>query len=294
MKNIVALLTLYYPNLEHAENVRKIAEQVGLVLVIDNTPQVDNAMLFSSIKNAKYIANKENLGLSMAFNRCLQFDECKNSDYIVFFDQDTHIVENQIERLVSDFETLEKNFKVGCVGPLYFEKNMQLSLGKDKDSRSAGNNCFTVHAMITSSMVTKYSILEDAGFWNENYFLDYADLELGWRLEHKGYTNFVSANVQMEHKLGDYNKPLYYPLKHKYLHIVIHSPVRVYYQVREGHKALHCRYLPKTYRPVLIKALIARFVVRVLYIKEKQKTIKYTFLGFIDGIRGVNGCLKAS
>jgi rhamnosyltransferase len=159
-RNIVALATLYFPSEQNAANARLIAQQVSEVILLDNTPGADNSALFSDIENAKYIANGRNLGLSAAFNSCMDFNEVKTSDFLVFFDQDSEVVPGQMETLAHDFEVLEQNHKVGCLGPVFLDTNKNKLRGKEQTSTPAENNCWHVTAVITSSCMTRRRILE--------------------------------------------------------------------------------------------------------------------------------------
>ena len=290
-KNIVALMTLYYPDTQVLENIKLISKQVSSILLIDNTPNNDN-FDSSSISNAKYFPNHENLGLSPAFNKCLLEKEAVESDYVIFFDQDSKIEEKHIETLVSDFEGLSKSYKVGYLGPSFLETNTGEIHGVMPYSKEAENNCWTVPATITSSIITKYEILKEVGFWNEKVFLDYADLDLGWRLTKAGFTNFVTKNVLMVHKLGNRTKDVHIPFRKRPSKVVIHKPYRLYYQVRDGLRLILKPYVPKSGKRTICTELILRLYVHLAYLDDKYESLKCWFKGFFDGVRGVCGPIR--
>lgn len=289
MERIVALVTLYYPGERCVENIGLIASQAWLVVLADNTPGTDNSDMFSEMQNVRYVANGKNLGLSVAFNRCLSMNECRESDFLVFFDQDSRIEDKQLETLVRDFRMLERTHKVGSLGPMFFEENSGKVCGTWDGSSNAEGGCLPVPATITSSLMMRYETLKDAGFWNEHMFLDYADLELGWRLGYMGYENFVSGNVVMWHRLGEGVRRLYNPLKKKWLIVVCHNSVRLYYQNREIMKLLRSSVVDKKEKFFLIRESLSRFIVRILYFPGKWKTIFCAVRGIADGILGVDG-----
>ncbi len=289
---IIALITLWYPDSGTVENIRSIARQVSMAILIDNTPAKDNAALFSGISGLRYSPNRKNLGLSAAFNRHLHSPECTASDFLIFFDQDTRIGNEHVATLVKDFEMLEHTHRVGCLGPVFFDTNSGLLCGLWDGSKEVGHNCFTVPATITSSSLTRYKTLQAVGFWNERIFLDYADLDLGWRLLRAGFENFVSRNARMQHRLGKGSVPFYYALKNKRMQITYHSPVRLYYQLREVVKLLRASYVPLQGKIILIKESVSRLLARLLYLNEKGQSLCYWCRGLFDGLRNVNGALQ--
>ena len=82
---IVAIITLYYPQRDNIDNVIEISRQVDKTIVCDNTPDFyDN--YFKELENIKFYANKENLGLSGAFNIPLQdqSNDWNDDDFVIF------------------------------------------------------------------------------------------------------------------------------------------------------------------------------------------------------------------
>ena len=85
VNKIVSIMTMYYPQLIHIENAKKISNQSDVLIVCDNTPGYRENP-FIEMKNIKYLPFGENLGLSKAFNRALSFKDAnlENDDYIIF------------------------------------------------------------------------------------------------------------------------------------------------------------------------------------------------------------------
>ena len=288
MEKIVALVTLYYPGERCVENIGLIASQAWLVVLADNTPGTDNSDMFSEMQNVRYVANGRNLGLSVAFNRCLSMNECRGSDFLVFFDQDSRIEDKQLETLVRDFRMLERTHKVGCLGPVFFEENSGKVCGTWDGSSNAEGGCLSVPATITSSLMMRYETLKDAGFWNEHLFLDYADLELGWRLGHMGYENFVSENVVMRHRQGTGSSLLFSPFSLRKLTVLHFEPIRYYYQVRECVKLVRSFEVDFIWKKYLLREVFSRLVGVLLHGGRKVDSVRMWFCGLLDGVRGAD------
>ena len=203
MPETYALITLYHPDPSCAENVRRIAEQTDRVFLCDNSPAASGE-LFRSIANAEYLFFGENRGLSAAFNTVFRQyrDWFQPDDFILFFDQDSTPPEGHIQKLTALFLALEqKACPVGCLGPVYFNPNT----GKLKLPRVRRRLCdgvFTVESVITSSLLTRYRILEEVSFWNERCFLDMADWDFCWRIRAAGYLCCAAEEIVLRHRLG--------------------------------------------------------------------------------------------
>lgn len=291
MRNIVALVTIFNPNSSVVENVRQIAAQVSYVILSDNS-SFNNSELFKSIKNCTYIFNNQNLGLSAAFNKCMNLDVAKKSDFIIFFDQDSQIEEKYIERLVSDFEFLETKTQLGILGPQYFDTSKNQVVSLPKNAKQIANNCFIVTEVITSSMLTKYEILKAVDFWNENVFLDYADFDFCWRVIQAGFYVCQDCNIVLNHSLGKNAQKMFLPVKNKYVLQNYWVPVRYYYQTREAVKLFWKKYVPKQWKRNFLIHNTIEILMHLYYLPQKCERFKYFCKGMFDGLLGKNGATK--
>lgn len=283
--NTIALVTLYNPDEKINERIKLLSEQVSSIFLLDNSPCLQCGDLFSAIKNCTYLSFGENLGLSAAFNRVLKcFSVCRTSDFILFFDQDSCITEQFIDTLVRDFISLSMLYKVGCLGPEYFDKIRGIRSGITKRNTPVGNGCFRSKEIITSSMITTYQVLEDIGFWDESVFLDYADFELCWRMAKYGYKVFITGNATLNHSLGVGTLQCHFLFKKMTFNYS--SPIREYYQTRAAMTLLKRNYVPLNWKRNFMFNLTVRILLHTLYLPEKLKRLKYFCLGFAHGILG--------
>lgn len=280
--NVVALVTLYYPDAGVASNIEVLAEQVSNVIILDNTPDCDNSDLFSGIQRCKYFANGHNFGLSVAFNKGLALEVSRLSDYIIFFDQDSHISDGLIAGLIDDFESVSKKKKIGCIGPLYHDiVSGERSLPNDRFAIDAG--LYGVKNVITSSMLTKYTILQEVGFWNEKIFLDLADWDLCWRLRSRGFLICLTSNLSFNHTLGSGIKKIFF------LKVRQSQPVRQYYGVRDSLKLFLLEYVPFKYRVRFFFMWTLSPLFYIVFFPNRFVRLKYVARAFIDAFRGVDG-----
>lgn len=286
-----ALVTLYKPDSSVKDNIVLLAKQVSAVILIDNTEETDNAVLFTSVDGCTYIWNKENLGLSAAFNKALKTQECtRAADYLLFFDQDSCVTENLVATLVSNFEAVTAREKIGCLGAVYLDSVKNEYGGISKLGNEICENCFEVSEIITSAMITRYAILEDIGFWNEDIFLDYADFDLCWRLREKGYTCFISKNAVLNHRLG--TGSLKAKIFGKPLVLSYSSPNREYYQTRAAVKLLLKPYVPFRWKKNFVFNLTLRIWIFCSRLEGGKRRFLYFIKGFADAILHKTGAYK--
>jgi rhamnosyltransferase len=281
-KKIVALVTIYYPNLDVVLNMERLSQQVTMVILLDNTPLADNRLFFKEISNLQYLPNNENLGLSAAFNKGLKLDVSMQSDFIIFFDQDSQIPCGLIDSLVTDFENVARHEKIGCIGPVYHDTNANKKV-LHKDKKLICDNIYSVKNIITSSMLTTYQNLDIIGFWNEEIFLDLSDWDMCWRFRESGYVVCLSLNSVLKHTLGQSIK------KFAFLSIRHCQSVREYYGIRDSIKLFFKSYTPYKYKVRFVFMWTLMPIVYLIVFPKRINRLKHIARGLIDGLMRVNG-----
>lgn len=280
----ISLVSLYFPDENVKKNISHLLRFVDNVVLLDNTPGSDNSGLFAGLEKTEYIAYKENLGLSEAFNRYLK--SLKENSYIIFFDQDSFCPENLIEQLKKDYLFCCKRLgRKGIIGPAYFEKNAnQLMIPRQKKEISDG--VYQVKSIITSGMFTELEVLQKIGFWNEEIFLDMADWDLCWRVLKNNFFCCLTRNVVLSHRLG---KGV-----HKILNIKISegASFRIYYQIRDCLYLLKKDYVPLKFKLKFIAMLSIRPILHLLVFSDKKSRIHYFLKGIKDYKKNIHGVLK--
>lgn len=285
MNDIIALVTVYFPEEEHVRNIKIISSQVDAVIVIDNSNK-DNRKLFDVIgTNIEYVSLKKNRGLSSAFNSVLS-DTMYNwheDDYIVFFDQDSVINENHISGLIGIFRKLTMNgIDIGCLGPSYFNtSNQKKEIPKLK--RVIMEGCYLVNDIITSSMLCQYSTLKKIGFWNEDIFLDAADWDLCWRIKKIGKVCCITNKIPFIHSVGIGEK--------KFFGIALRNSkdIRSYYRTRDFLYLIGKKYTPFRLKIRMILDVTILNILRVIALDNHRERFYYILRGYKDYFLKVKG-----
>lgn len=287
MAKTVALMTLYHPDNSVVKNVAAISEQVDRIFLCDNSTE-NNAKRFDFIRNVEYIFTGINLGISTAFNNVLKDEtvDLKNDDFIIFFDQDSEIKSDHIEKLEKEFLSLQSQyFNIGCLGPAYFNRsNNSVEISNQK--KRLNKHSYSVPSIITSSLLTTYGNLEKIGFFNDEIFLDFADWDLCWRFIYNNMRCCVTDGVMLNHAVGEGDKQV------GILKVRSYPPQREYYQVRDSLYLMRKKYTPLKDKVRFAERISLEALFHCLALDKKKDRINYIIQGYKDFRHNITGELK--
>lgn len=275
-----ALITVYQPEKTVVGNIHSIAQQVDLVYICDNSDRTNWGMLspVACAENVRYVWFGENLGLSRAFNRILKDENIpwQEDDYILFFDQDSHIEQSHVDTMIAQFEALRNmDLPIGCLGPVYFNTSSG-NVEMPKKKRLLSRNTYAVSSVITSSMLSTYGDLRAVDFWNEEVFLDLADWDLCWRMIEAGKLCCLTDAVTLRRSVGSGEA------KAGPLRLRIGAPFREYYQIRDCLYLLQKKYTPLKYRIRFCAMLLIRSPLHILFLENGKERMKFISMGIQD------------
>lgn len=188
------------------------------IYVIDNASTDDSVSLIRSrfSNHVTIIRNPENMGGSGGFGRGLRLAVEKGYPYIMMLDNDAYVDTDTIKKL---YEYLQENPDVGIVGAkimmsddpervmdyakiINFETFIDESqwCGKlDSEAAKIPRDCD--FAAATAAM-TRREVLLKCGGMDEEYFIYYDDIELGYRIKKYGYRVVSLGSAKAWHKSG--------------------------------------------------------------------------------------------
>ncbi len=193
------------------------------IWVVDNA-SIDGSseMIKGNFPQVKLIANKENIGFARANNSALK--KCA-APYILLLNNDTIITSGAIKKMV---DIMKENKKIGALGPkLLFEDGMvQISYGpmislwneawqKFLQTRSRkkkgfiknyiekrSNKSYHPHWVSAACIMLRKEAIDQAGLFDENFFMYSEDVDLCHRLSQKGWKIFYTPDVEIMHLEG--------------------------------------------------------------------------------------------
>lgn len=209
------------------KSLKVLKEEINLdIWVIDNASTDESVILakqsFPKIKQAccyaiNYISEKENIGFSKGNNLGLR--KVKN-EYVLILNPDTEIFPGTLKYMIQFMKdhqnvgaatcrvelpdgTLDWGSHRGFPTPFasflyYFLKNDSLYHQSSKDMKKTHE----VDAISGSFFLTRKSVLDKVGIFDENYFMYAEDLDLCFRIKKAGFRIMYIPDVKIIHYKG--------------------------------------------------------------------------------------------
>lgn len=285
---VFAIVITFFPDSEFPGRLAKIAAQVSRVIVVDNgTTGESMAHLETALgvgETVTCIRNGENLGIAAALNRGIRRGICEDRDcsWVVTFDQDSLPAEGMVEKMLRVWRSYPDQDKLMLAGPR--------TVFVDDTSRpdpTPDRSWLEVTHVITSGSLIPRRAFELAGYFSEDLFIDYVDIEYCLRLRTLGYRVIEVLDTEILHHMGRLEERLFCGEK---VHPTHHPPQRRYYQFRNL-ILLHRQYRkaqPSSCRKnnvVLFKILI----LILLYERQRLRSIAQIMKGIFHGLLGRAG-----
>jgi len=201
------------------ESLEKIKDEAEFDVYI-----IDNCSTDGSVQDAKkkfpgfnYILNTNNLGFGKAHNLVLKKAK---TPYVLILNPDSEVPPGTLSYML-DF--MEKNPDVGVSSPriekadgsidiashrgfptpvasflYFFLKNDRLYHLTNRDMTKTHE----VDAVVGAFMLMRKSVLEIVGYFDEDYFLYAEDIDLCFRIKHKGFKVMYVPQVKIHHVKG--------------------------------------------------------------------------------------------
>jgi GT2 family glycosyltransferase len=184
------------------------------VYLIDNASTDDSCdFVRSKYPGVRLISFTENLGFAEAYNRAAG---CVDAKYIVLLNNDTIIDSDLVSDLVEEAEANPELGSVGCkivqpntsrrYGPVFFTGN-GLFIGPLFFGSTIGrDSVYSVYETRTeciansaAAVLYRKSVVDAIGLFDADYWSDWEDHDLGFRIRIAGYRNLYSPRKRVRH-----------------------------------------------------------------------------------------------
>lgn len=280
MVKIAGVVILYYPDQSIISNIASYSNFIEKLYIVDNSEQ-SNQQLIQEITSARtnYIHDGINQGIAFRLNQVAKLAIQEGFHFLLTMDQDSAFENEAIRQYVQCIAAYKEKETIAMFGIEYIEKH------------AATTDCsgLEVEKLITSGSMVNLDLFEQTGGFDEALFIDEVDLEYCYRAITKGYKIIQFKNIFLQHSLG--HTTMHRSLKTlKATPRALHSPIRVYYMVR------NYLYVNKKYKNRFIqdtrfrkKALLNRVKNNLLYGKQKFRLLKYILTAIADYNKGRMG-----
>jgi rhamnosyltransferase len=277
--SVAGVVILFNPDKNIIGNIESYINQVSELFIVDNseTESVIVKEYVDSNKMVNYFFNGKNLGVAAALNIAARKAIEKKYSYLLTMDQDSIAPDNLIEVMLQT--TIEYD-KAGIVSPLHsnifktHQKHINRGISK-------------VDAVMTSGNLLSLDAYKSAGVFNEDFFIDYVDVEYCLRLKSKGFNIYKVHSIVLEHKEANISES---KILNRKVYPTNNDPKRIYYKTR------NLLYLNSIYRkeyPQIvrdeIRVNIKNLAKILLFEKQKVLKAKMVLLGIKDYMKKRKG-----
>lgn len=287
--NNFAIIVTYEPDInELSKLVNSIIGQNFNVILVDNS-EINFLDDNFDIEGCKLLRNKQNLGIAYAQNIGIKNAILHGADIITFFDQDSVISDGLLSSLS---EPLMKN-RLYITAPVSIDRNTYIEYPSQVLNRfgwtsdiysNKKNELVPVDIAIASGITTSSDVFKIVGFFDEDFFIDFVDIEWCLRAKRNGIQIYVIPGAIMEHSIGEKTISIG-PIK-----FIKHSPMRTYYKVRNSillfRKKIKFIFVVRQ----IIPAIIHNFIL-IFFVEKKMDYLRYYLKGIHHGLIGRTGKL---
>lgn len=281
------IIVTYEPELNNLRRLTQCAQNAGFIpVLVDNSEKCSVKQEMVS-ENCRIISLQGNEGIAAAQNAGIRYALEQGATVIGFFDQDS----NGDETLIKKLETSLNELGECVVAPLALEKDTfeeypvqslnKIGYPRDvfvKDKEKPEQ----VDLVISSGTMTTAKVLRRVGDFDEDFFIDFVDVEWCLRCKRAGVPVYVIPDAVLLHKIGNENVSV------GEMNILVHSPIRTYYKVRNSFLLFYKKAGAVFTIRQILPAVLHNFLL-IFSVKKKGLYVKYYLLGILHGIFGVRG-----
>ncbi len=285
MERIAGIVILYNPDEQQTfQNISTYSKYLDKLYLFDNSKK-ENAFLKENAEkfNTKviYTHDGENKGIASRLNHATDLAMDDGFTWLLTMDQDSSFEECGFAKYLEYFANYKKE-DVAVFGVNFL-----------KDIFPVTDIPVQVLSTITSGSLVNLNLHKIIGKYNEDLFIDLVDAEYCYRADALNYKIIQFRNIILIHHIGyiQYGRSL---KNFKLTPRVLHSPIRIYYIVRNSFYLLY-RFpnLPKGAKKE-IKTTLSLLKNNIIYHKERFQVIKNIIKGYIDFKKNKMGKLQSS
>ena len=291
--NVCSVVVCYHPNVESLRELcNALLTDRSRVVLIDNTEK-PYLKARNVPEGCKIITLGFNSGIAHAQNVGIDSALASGADAVAFFDQDSRISTDLLTLLVSALDPSATEI----VSPRCFDVDTDAELPSLRLDRcgfarrvhwDASAPEYHVDVVISSGTVATKSVFEVAGKLDESLFIDFVDTEWCLRCRSKEVPIRVIPAALMRHRIGSQSIDL------GLIALLVHSPVRCYYQIRNCFHLLRKQHVPRLFALREVLSTCTSRLLLLLFVSDRRRYGRAYWYALRDGILGVTGTAPQS
>jgi rhamnosyltransferase len=288
MTAVHCIIVCYRPDVPRLVRLCENALADGsMVILVDNTeaPCLEKTMVpdgcsLITLGFNSGIAHAQNVGAAAAL--------AAGAEVLLFFDQDSKVERGLLHLLVG-------SIKVGIpeiVAPLCIDDVSGSAEPAERVNRfgfstrvhdSGVASRYPVDIVISSGTTATREVFDIAGTFDEAFFIDFVDSEWCLRCRSKNIPIYVAPTAVMRHSVGSRH------IRLGPFTIVVHSPTRCYYQIRNCFLLFRRPHVPFIWALKQSLSVILSRILLLFFVKPRSSYLKSYLFAVRDGLKGGAG-----
>ena len=285
-----------------------LRDQVDEIIIIDNgsVPSVKSSLNQPEIAaqlvgatHIEVIALDENGGIASGFNVGVEEARKQGAEFVLLLDHDSVPAAGMVHKLCAGHLQAQSRCAanmVAAVGSRIVDVRdaheipfIRLGWFRNEHIRRADSqeNIVACDLLISSGTLVSIDAFDKIGRFDETLFIDNVDLEWCCRARARGFLLFGVCDAQLDHRLGDQRRVVFDRLV-----LVVHSPLRMYYQTRNRILLYRRGYMPLKWKLKDNLRMVARFAAIMLFVAPRLEYLRMTALAIRDGVANRGGRLQ--
>jgi rhamnosyltransferase len=274
MNQISCVIVTYNTDENIFKVVDSVYKQVDKVIIVDNGSKKCTKLLLQNLSkeyDIKIIYNNKNMGIATAINMGIKEAKKYNSKWVLTLDHDSIVNKDMISNMLKYYISLNESQKekVGIISPEVLDVSINKSFYKVSDDKDYEEQ----ESVIQSGALIKADLFDKLGYFNEDLFIYFVDIEFCLKIVKSGYKIIMVRGAKLFHEEGKKERKKFLGLEFTYDNYSIQA---IYYITRNA------IYMFKKYRRYeFLKRVIYDFIKILL---AEPKKLQYTFIGIKDGV----------
>lgn len=295
-QQVCAVVVTHHPDLAAIRTLLDcISPQVGQVLVVDNASfpnAIENLQRSIWPDNVIVLGNMVNQGIAAAFNQAATWASEHGLRYLLLLDQDSLPAPDMVAQLLAVLSAAPGDAPTAAVGPRFVDERsgrpapfVRIGFPFNHKIHCADDAVVECDFLISSGTLVPLQVLDEVGAMDESLFIDNIDVEWSFRARHAGYRLLGVGAARMRHCIGDRVQPLPLGLGE----IIVHSPTRLYYMMRNRLLLYRRAHTPRLWIAQDMPRALFKFLRLSLLVAPRATNARFMLAGLRDGLHRRSG-----
>ncbi len=265
------------------------------IIIVDNASKDGTCDFIQAIfgKEVTLIPLLSNTGTAGGLKVGLEYAFQANHEWIWLLDQDSIPMPSALEELLKSRHYSQQNDSIGIMASMpvckrtgtVIEGSTWRNQIKKIPSDLRTQSVYFADTVISSGSLVRRAVLEEVGYPNEAFFIDFVDHEYCLRIRRRGFRIVVIRGSIIQHAIGNSKNISRFGRGRVRFR---HPPWREYYRLRNE---IYIIWHQNSWKSKLTSLLIVfrRIAGVLVYDEQRIRRLKMILLGFWHGIRGVLG-----